>query len=203
MGCNFGRFFGEENWECSIPISLCNLQSPFFFISLHSSSSGEPTVLKLYPLAVSPKGVRAGNTERQPFPTMYWLSCPALKATISHLEKNGLVVEWEKRLQGNQESLIAMEKAHKEYAEERWSMLTDEDMAIVRRNRWDQALGLTSGVAGINKPATIKCLHTHFAHFLATGENLVGKWVHDALVARAEGGAATGGEGAEGSSTRP
>ena len=35
----------------------------------------------------------------QPFPTMYWLSCPALKAAVSQLENQGLVTEWERRLQ--------------------------------------------------------------------------------------------------------
>lgn len=30
-----------------------------------SHEAGEPTVLKLYPLAVSLKGARAGNTDRQ------------------------------------------------------------------------------------------------------------------------------------------
>lgn len=35
----------------------------------------------------------------QPFPTMYWLSCPSLKAAVSQLENQGLILEWERRLQ--------------------------------------------------------------------------------------------------------
>ncbi|CAM9527467.1 unnamed protein product, partial [Sphacelaria rigidula] len=131
---------------------------------------GEPTVLKLYPLAVSLKGARAGNGDRQPFPTMYWLSCPSLKAAVSQLENQGLVADWERRLQADPSVLAAMQTAHKNYAQERWEMLT---VCI----GWEPSLGLSVGVAGISKPTNIKCLHTHFAHFLATGENVVGEWV--------------------------
>lgn len=55
------------------------------------------------------------------------------------------------------------------------------DVDTIRLRGWESSLGLTVGVAGITKPGTIKCLHTHFAHFLATGQNLVGQWVNDAL----------------------
>lgn len=55
------------------------------------------------------------------------------------------------------------------------------DLDVIRRRGWELSLGLTVGVAGISKPGTIKCLHTHFAHFLATGQNVVGRWVRDAL----------------------
>lgn len=54
-------------------------------------------------------------------------------------------------------------------------------MDVVKRRGWEPSLGLAVGVAGISKPGTIKCLHTHFAHFLASGRNVVGQWVQDAL----------------------
>lgn len=57
----------------------------------------------------------------------------------------------------------------------------DVDIDVIRRRGWESSLGLAVGVAGISKPGTIKCLHTHFAHFLATGQNIVGKWVQEAL----------------------
>lgn len=145
------------------------------------AESGEPTVLKLYPLAVSLKGARAGNGDRHPFPTMYWLSCPSLKAAVSQLENQGLVGDWEQRLQADPALLTAMQNAHKRYAQERWEMLTSADADIIRQRGWESSLGLSVGVAGISKPTTIKCLHTHFAHFLATGENVVGGWVQHAL----------------------
>ncbi|CAM9907770.1 unnamed protein product [Discosporangium mesarthrocarpum] len=145
------------------------------------ADNGEPAVLKLYPLAVSLKSARAGNFERQPFPTMYWLSSPEFKTCVSHLERRGLVAQWEKRLQGNQAYIDEMKMAHKEYANERWEMLMAADQKMVLKKGWDGALGQSVGVAGITQPAAIKCLHAHFAHFLATGNNLVGKWVQEAL----------------------
>lgn len=110
-------------------VLLNDLSSVLLYIT------GDPTVLKLYPLAVSLKGARAGNADRQvsrwygrqisppflylpfhlipshsvlcyclarffqPFPTMYWLSCPLLKAAVSQLENQGLVTQWERKLQ--------------------------------------------------------------------------------------------------------
>lgn len=40
------------------------------------------------------------------------------------------------------------------------------------------------GVAGIKDFSFIKCLHCHYAHFLARPEhnNVVGKWVHEKLI---------------------
>lgn len=32
---------------------------------------------------------------------MYWLSCPSLKAAVSQLENQGLVSDWEQRLQAS------------------------------------------------------------------------------------------------------
>lgn len=73
-----------------------------------------------------------------------------------------------------------MAECHAAYARERWSMLTLHDRELVERRRWDRALR-DVGVAGIRNFASVKCLHTHYAHFLATGNNLIGEWVHELL----------------------
>lgn len=39
------------------------------------------------------------------------------------------------------------------------------------------------GIAGSENLSRIKCLHAHYAHFLATGENIVGRIVHRLLSA--------------------
>lgn len=56
-------------------------------------------------------------------------------------------------------------------------------MAIVKQRGWESSLGVNVGAAGIStaKPGTIKCLHAHFAHYLATGHNTVGNWVQQEL----------------------
>ena len=72
-----------------------------------------------------------------------------------------------------------------EYAEERWGMLLEEDRALARERGWEAAIREV-GIAGIDSevdPGNIKCLHTHYAHWLGRGGagNLVGEWVHERL----------------------
>jgi len=80
-----------------------------------------------------------------------------------------------------------MAECHEAYARERWEMLTPHDRELVARRKWDRALR-DVGVAGIRNFASVKCLHTHYAHFLATRDNLIGEWVHELLSAAAAGG---------------
>jgi hypothetical protein len=39
------------------------------------------------------------------------------------------------------------------------------------------------GIAGMHNFEAVKCLHCHYAHFLARPEhrNIIGKWVHELL----------------------
>ncbi|CAM9739748.1 unnamed protein product [Ectocarpus sp. 6 AP-2014] len=178
-----GNIVVEKAFDLGEEEEVIHRQLGFRPTNVHSiaarAMTGEPTVLRLYPLAVSLKGARARNAERQPFPTMYWLSCPSLKAAVSQLENQGLILEWERRLQADPVIMADMEAAHKSYAEERWSLLSAEDVDTIKRQGWEKSF--SNGVAGIVQPRHIKCLHTHFAHFLATGRNVVGKWTQEAL----------------------
>jgi hypothetical protein len=74
----------------------------------------------------------------------------------------------------------SMVRAHRAYGQERWETLTEADLDLVKSRKWEAALDAQRGVAGIRKPSTIKCLHTHLAHYLSGGkgseDNIVGKW---------------------------
>ena len=64
-------------------------------------------------------------------------------------------------------------------------MLLEEDRALARERGWEAAIREV-GIAGIDSevdPGNIKCLHTHYAHWLGRGGtgNLVGEWVHERL----------------------
>ena len=59
-------------------------------------------------------------------------------------------------------------------------MLTSDDVALVKSRRWEFVLH-DVGIAGIRDFTNVKCLHTHYAHYLATGQNLVGEWVQELL----------------------
>ena len=65
----------------------------------------------------------------------------------------------------------AMAKAHAAYAADRWALLDDEERAFVQDRGWDSLED--RGRRGIRDGGT-KCLHAHYAHFLATRANPVG-----------------------------
>ncbi|ETV81219.1 hypothetical protein H257_05796 [Aphanomyces astaci] len=141
----------------------------------------EPAVLVLYPLRDCTNDYKKHHrATAEPFPTMYWLASPELHERVSLLEGAGFVTRFTDRLAASPKHLQAMTDMHAAYASERWALLTPADRLVVEKKQWVRALQ-TVGIAGIRNPASVKCLHTHYAHFLATGHNLVGAWVHQAL----------------------
>ena len=77
-----------------------------------------------------------------------------------------------------------MKHAHSSYGTERFNLLTNTDLTeIIQKNKWEGAIGIERGVAGIRRFDTIKCLHAHAAHYLACPEekNVVGRWVMEAV----------------------
>ena len=131
-----------------------------------------------------------GSGVIEPFPTQYWLTDPRLRMLISMLEisDDRNVKMMEVKLRSNPQYLQSMQRAHKSYGEERWSLLTDADRKAVMERRWDGALGSARGVAGISNSKGVKCLHAHAAHYLAGCEdNLVGEMDHRGGWTDAEG----------------
>jgi hypothetical protein len=123
-----------------------------------------------------------------PFPTIFWMTCPELKSRISKLEDDGWILKLEKRLLTSPHSdayLRIMDRAHRLYAEERWSLMSEADKSIVRDNNWVRALK-DVGIAGMLSFRFVKCLHTHYSHYLArpAHDNIIGQWVDDLLVGR-------------------
>ena len=175
---------------------------PFIYSKMNvNDKNNAPVVLKLYPLAIreiqsfSNGNKRRGrkfqaaknkpveqNDEIEPFPTMYWLTCPILKNIISLLEHKQYIKQFEEKLQSSQDFISDMQLAHNNYGRTRWEMLTDDDQSYVVNRGWKACLGEDRGVAGLRNVHTIKCLHTHAAHYLS-GEtrNIVGKWVMEAV----------------------
>lgn len=113
-----------------------------------TSSSGSvtgvienPLVLKLYPLNTNDLDGRYAKSVGKPlpFPTMMWMSCRVLYAQISVLEDAGWIQVFQKRLLNSPESpewLQIMDNAHRQYAAERWSLISPEDMELVMENNW-------------------------------------------------------------------
>ncbi|RHY49279.1 hypothetical protein DYB30_011150 [Aphanomyces astaci] len=140
-----------------------------------SQNQVEPAVLVLYPLRDCTNDYKKHHrATAEPFPTMYWLASPELHERVSLLEGAGFVTRFTDRLAASPKHLQVRPACC------RWALLTPADRRVVEKKQWVRALQ-TVGIAGIRNPASVKCLHTHYAHFLATGHNLVGAWVHQAL----------------------
>lgn len=99
-----------------------------------------------------------------PMPTRYWLVSAHDRLVVSRLESSGGV--------GQAEAEIPMDDimaAHAAYEAER-------DSAIPADHQGPRP---SNGVGGTRRG--IKCLHAHYAHFLATGSDAVGTWVQERL----------------------
>ena len=99
-----------------------------------------------------------------PMPTRYWLVDPGLRAAVARLESAGGVRAAEAAV--DPEQLAA---AHAAYAAER-------DAAIDAAHTGPRPSG---GVGGTRRG--VKCLHAHYAFFLAGGDDPVGRWVGEQL----------------------
>ena len=114
-------------------------------------SGGHPLVIRNAPV----------DAEGSPFPTLFWLTCPAAVKAVSRLESQGAIARLNERAEADPAFALAIERAHAAYAAER-------------------ALGhagaeVHGGVGGTGRG--LKCLHAHYAHHLAGGDDEVGAWV--------------------------
>lgn len=121
------------------------------------SATGEPVVVMNAPLL----------DDGTPMPTLYWLVGSAEVYAVSQLEADGAVDEVESII-----GLEAIDAIHSSYAQRR-DALIPPDYTGHRP---------TAGVGGTRRG--VKCLHAHFAHWLAGGDDAVGEWVAQQLDAR-------------------
>ena len=124
------------------------------FVVVVRRADGDPAVLRNEPLL--PDGT--------PMPTLYWLCDPQLRAAIGTIESDGGVDRAEAEI-----GLDVVDVVHAAYAAER-----DIDLAA------QPGPVPTGGVGGTR--TGVKCLHAHYAHWLAGGDDPVGRWTHDRLV---------------------
>ena len=114
-------------------------------------TGGHPLVIRNAPL----------DANGEPFPTTFWLTCPAATKAVSRLESEGWIGRMNDRVQVDEPFDSSLEAAHRAYAAERAEEL-DDSLA------WGGVGGTRTGV---------KCLHAHYAYHLAGGTDPVGAWV--------------------------
>ena len=115
------------------------------------TSDLHPLVIRNHPL----------DAEGNPFPTLYWLTCPEAVKAVSRVESGGAIGEMNERVDGDDEFDAELRAAHEEYAKERAS-------GVPQAEGWGGVGGTRQGV---------KCLHAHYANHLAGGDDPVGAWV--------------------------
>jgi len=104
--------------------------------------NGEPAVVTTAPRL--PDGT--------PFPTVYYLTHPALTAAASRLESAGLMAQMTERLREDPALAAAYRAAHEAYLADR-----------------DAIASLGTDVSAGGMPDRVKCLHVLIAHALAAG----------------------------------
>ena len=119
----------------------------------------------------------------EPFPTVFWLTCPGAVRAVSRLEDEGWITELEARLAQDPEAQREYEEAARSYAAFRQTLLTEDQLKWIEAYRpsWYDVI-CESGIGGIpqgNKG--LKCLHAHYADYLARGTNPIGRWVYQLL----------------------
>jgi uncharacterized protein len=115
---------------------------------------GLPAVVRTAPLL--PDGT--------PFPTLYWLACPAARVAVGRLEAAGWNARLSDRVAAEPDLAAAHAAAHRSYLAQRDAMAR---------------LPGDPGVGGL--PGRVKCLHALYAHQAATGANPVGRIVAQAV----------------------
>lgn len=135
--------------------------------------AGHPSVVLNHPLHR-----KAGKLI--PFPTLFWLTCPALNRAVSRLEMAGQIQELETRLAEDDSLAEALHQDHRAYVEERWQLLSPKDREEVHSSGLLKAFE-ERGIGGMANWRSVKCLHLHVAH------NLARKNVLGALVAKGHG----------------
>lgn len=113
-------------------------------------ASGDPVVVRNSPLL----------NDGTPMPTLFWLVGRDEYTAVSRLEAAGGVDDAEAEVDA-----IALDNAHRAYSELRSRDLPSGHTGPVP----------SAGVAGTRRG--VKCLHAHFAWWLAGGNDPVGEWV--------------------------
>ena len=118
------------------------------------TSAGRPAVIRNAPLL----------DDGTPMPTRYWLVDPELVLAVSRLEGDGGVRAAEAAVDAGELAVT-----HASYAAER-------DAALPPDHQGPRPHG---GVGGTR--TGVKCLHAHYAYFLAGRDDPVGRWVEERL----------------------
>jgi hypothetical protein len=106
-----------------------------------------------------------------PFPTVYWLTCPFLNRKIAVLENDGWIDRFQRMLAKDDCFQKAFSLSQEGYIEIRRRMVAE----MTDLPGYAKEVLTHVGIGGVADLSRVKCLHAHYAHFLATGGNPIGE----------------------------
>lgn len=146
--------YEQREDDVSIVSDLLGREPSGEFVVVVRDESGRPMVIRNAPFLF----------DGTPMPTLYWLCDPDTNRRISRLEAAGGVRRAQDEIPNGE-----IEAAHRRYAR-----LRDSYIDATRTGPHP-----TGGVAGTR--VGVKCLHAHYAWYLAGGDDPVGAWVEEQL----------------------
>jgi len=113
----------------------------------HRCPCGDPDVVTTAPRL----------SDRTPFPTLYYVTCPRLTGAVSTLEAEGRMRQMQERLADDPALAAAYRRAHERY--------------LAERDAIDQVEEISAISAG-GMPDRVKCLHVLVGQSLASGRGV-------------------------------
>ena len=104
----------------------------------------------------------------EPFPTMYYATCPHLVAAVSRLEAAGGVERWSRAAVDDPELADSLDQANEEQRVFRRALAGEQQGR-------DDGASLELGIGGSHGGGSLKCLHAHVAYALAQPGYLLGE----------------------------
>ncbi len=129
----------------------------------------------------------------EPFPTLYWLTCPLARRRIARIEGEGGVRAAQAKIAADPELSKAVEAAHARYARQREALLpvitAPAGTALSGERTAGTALSGERTAGARHRPSGgvggssggVKCLHAHYADFTAGNDNPIGRDVHELI----------------------
>ena len=136
--------------EHAVVVSLLGRETKSRYTIAARNARGEPVVLMNLPVM----------DDGTPMPTTYWLVGPDEVAAVGSLESTGAIDRVEELI-----GLGRIDEVHARYAALRDAMIPADHVGPRP----------SGGVGGTRRG--VKCLHAHFAWWLAGGDDPVGEWV--------------------------
>ncbi len=160
----------EKDYQIAIELLGRKPRTPFYIKS--RCPNGNPQTLVADPVFFE-------DNLWKPFPSFIWLVCPRLKALTADLEQQGLVKFYSNKLKTDDKFCEEFLNGQKEIANYRLNLA----QKIFKEELPEHIFRILkeTTVAGSHNFYGVKCLHAHLAHYLAFGNNPIGKEIFEKI----------------------